>query len=195
MPAGHRSAEAEWIADGQNPIANARHYVAEFKPMVELVLALDLEKRDVGAGIAANDLGLVLLLVLEGDLDLVRLLRDVMVRHHIAVRGDKEAGALRAHRMPFRLIALELVEEVAEILRQIRYRHILTRSFAHRAGGFHVDADDGGPDLVGQIGEARRALILCRGRGYERGLRNQRQERGAQQPSPRNRAQRPQPQA
>ena len=100
-------------------------HIGKFKVMIELLFAIDLEESDIGAGIAADDLGLVLLFVLEGDLDFVGLLGDVMVRHHIAVRGDKEARALCAHWMPLGLIALELVEEVAEILRQIRYRHIL----------------------------------------------------------------------
>ena len=47
--------------------------------MIELLFSVDLEERDIGAGVAADDRRLVLLLVLERDLDFIGLIRDVMV--------------------------------------------------------------------------------------------------------------------
>jgi hypothetical protein len=76
------------------------------------VLLADLQHGEVGLGIAADQPGIEVAAVAEGDLDLVSAFDDVEVRENIAVRADNDAGTEPGG---FRLIALGTVaEEVTE---------------------------------------------------------------------------------
>ncbi len=60
----------------------------------EVVAAVDLDQRQVGARIGADDLGGVGLAVVGRDLDGLGLVDHVVVGHGVAVGGDEEARAL-----------------------------------------------------------------------------------------------------
>ena len=86
---GHRVLEAERVADRHHPLADAQRVgVAERDGGQVLGVALDLDQREVGLRVAADDLGLVLLAVRQLHDDLVGVLDDVVV-------GEDEAVASR----------------------------------------------------------------------------------------------------
>src|SRR5579883_2137328 len=57
------------------------------------MVGIDLEERQVGALVAANQLGLVSLAIIECDADLCRLADDVVIGDDIAGWIDDETGA------------------------------------------------------------------------------------------------------
>ena len=94
MPRGDREGEpfAERIADGQHPLADAG-VVAVAERHRRQRLGVDLEDRDVGVGIGADDLGLELPPVEQPDRDLLGALDHVVVGQDVAVGRDDEARA------------------------------------------------------------------------------------------------------
>ena len=64
----HRAAEAEGIADGDDPVADADIVLGELD-VGELAVGIDLEEREVGLLVDADDLGVVLGAVVEDDGD------------------------------------------------------------------------------------------------------------------------------
>ena len=106
---GDRRAEAERVADRHHPVADAGPVAVrpldgrEGSPSL-----LDLEQRQVGLGIAADQLRRVVALVAERDRDLVGVGDDVVVGHHEAARVDDEARAEREGAALLLLLALFL---------------------------------------------------------------------------------------
>ena len=90
---GDRVAQAEGVADGQDPGPDLELVgVREFQH-VKRAAGLDLDQRQVGFPVRADDLGREFLAVLlELDRDGVRAFDDVVVGHDVAVRADDEAG-------------------------------------------------------------------------------------------------------
>ncbi len=94
---GHGLADGERIADGKHDVADLQRVgIGEFERGETLVLRLDAQHREVGAGILEHHLGLEFALVGERDLDLVGPLDDVIVGHHEPGGVDQHARAERA---------------------------------------------------------------------------------------------------
>ena len=90
---GGRAAQAEGVADGDDPVADAR-LGRVFEVHVGEARTLDLDHRKVGGLVAADHLGRQLALVGEHHLDVVGVLDDVVVGDDASRRGrDEEAGA------------------------------------------------------------------------------------------------------
>ena len=89
----HGLPDAERVADGERVVADRQRVgIAELQR--DEIVRLDLEQRDVGAGIGADELRGELPAVLQGDQDLAGIADDVMVRDHVALlRVDDHAGA------------------------------------------------------------------------------------------------------
>ncbi len=86
--------EVERIADRHDPLADAE--LDPSRPSgsgVRRCLTSTLRRARSVAGIPADELGRVLLPVVDPDLDLVGALDDVVVRHDVAVFRDDEAGS------------------------------------------------------------------------------------------------------
>ena len=101
------------------------------------LVGLHLEQRQVGLGVAADDLGLQRGAVVENDADLVGVGDDVVVGDHEAGRIDDEAGAeridaARRRRLsgPLSPLAAPVLEELLEKFlerrarRQLRHRRL-----------------------------------------------------------------------
>ena len=108
---GHGEVEAQRVADGQHPLANARAVVGA-KRHGGQVLAIDLDHRDVGRRVASHHGALEGAMVGEGDGEPVRPFDHVVVGEDVAVGRDDEARAARL----LRLLLLPLVVLVEEIL-------------------------------------------------------------------------------
>jgi hypothetical protein len=72
------------VTEPQHPVADARRLVGELHEGEGLGAVLDLEQRDVGALVGADELGLELVVLVEADLDLAGAVDHVVV-------GDDEA--------------------------------------------------------------------------------------------------------
>ena len=136
---------------------------------------LDLEQREVGALVGADQLGLVLVVLVEADLDLAGAVDDVVVGHDVAVRRDDEAGALRLRRPRRALAAVapllrQVLEELVErmIVGQVR-EHIARRAGCALGAALRglrdlglaaavgdIDADDRRLDAVDDVGKRKR---------------------------------------
>ena len=92
---GHRAAEAERIADGDDPFAQPQLVgIAELHRLERLV-GMHAKQREIALGILADEVRLELGAVIENDADLVGVGDDVIVGHDQAGRIDDEAGAER----------------------------------------------------------------------------------------------------
>src|SRR5438067_9131055 len=91
----YRATEPERIADRDDPIANLRRVAVAKTDIRQRLVGLDLQDRDVGARVAADNLRGVLGVVLQGDGDLCGFTDDVIVGHDGAGRVDDEARAER----------------------------------------------------------------------------------------------------
>ena len=101
MPRRNGVVQAEGVADGHEPVADADGVGVAERDHVQIAAGLGLEQRQVRLGVAADDLRLQLLAVAEDDHDLVCALDDVVVRDDVAVIRDHEARA-RGLRAEFR---------------------------------------------------------------------------------------------
>ena len=87
----------------------------------QALLHVDLEQGEVGGRIPADELGRVLFLVVDPDLDLVGAVDDVVVRDDVAVFRDDESGAaldllvLLVVLLPAALVARGAEEELERI--------------------------------------------------------------------------------
>src|SRR5690606_29120035 len=90
-----RAAEAERIADGHDPVADAHLAVIGEGDIGKLAVGIDLQHGKVGALVGADQLGLQLRAVIENDGEALAALDDVVVGDDVAVGGDDEARALR----------------------------------------------------------------------------------------------------
>ena len=87
---------AERVADRDHRVADADGVgVAERQRRQRPRVRVDLQHRDVGRGVGADDLRLHALVVREADVDRARVLDDVVVRDDVAGLVDHEAGAER----------------------------------------------------------------------------------------------------
>ena len=87
---GHRAAETERIADRDHPVTDARRRVRELH-VGKILLALDLDQREVGLLVGADHLGGIDGAVVGGDLDGLGVVDHVVVGHGITVRRNEEA--------------------------------------------------------------------------------------------------------
>ena len=90
-PGCHRLAEAEWIADRHHEVADLKLIrIAEIEG--DQSGGFHLQQRNVGAGVAADELGRELAAVREIDRDLVRVFHHMVIRQDVAVaRIDDDA--------------------------------------------------------------------------------------------------------
>src|SRR5262249_38263010 len=93
---GDRMLEAEWVADGHHPFADAQLIGVAEGYSAEIGDVVDLDDGDIRLRVTAHDLRLVLLFILELDDDFVGVLDDVVVGEDVAVAIDDEAGAQAA---------------------------------------------------------------------------------------------------
>ena len=89
---GDGFAEAERIADRDDPIADARLMLGEFHVREGLV-GVDLDEGNVGLRVGADDLGLVFGAIVGGDLHGLGVFDDVVIGHRVAVGRNEEARA------------------------------------------------------------------------------------------------------
>src|SRR4051794_30972906 len=94
-PGGDAAAEPEWVTDRNHPIADLGDVAVAETDIGQRLVGLDLQHRDVGARIAADDAGGVFAVVLKRDLDLGGFADNVVIGDDIAGRVDDEAGAKR----------------------------------------------------------------------------------------------------
>ena len=148
---------------------------------------VDPHQRDVGALVGADDLGLELALVGQGDDHLLRALDDVGVGQHVAVGVEDEAGAhaprlgiavgllRRARAGPARRRYAEAAEELQHVL--VHLGAARAAAGARPLGG--ADVHHRRPDLVDQVGEVGQGLGARR---LRRGRRDQaeRERHGAE---------------
>ena len=150
---------------------------------------LDLDHRDVGALVGADDLRLELALVGQRDQHLVGALDHVGIGHHEAVGRQDEAGADAARLLllvgllrPVRARALargarqRLAEEAAEELLHLLVHLAGPALLPLRALLGGADVDHRRPDLLDQVGEVGQAPRL-RKSGLGRQQRHRRGER------------------
>ncbi len=177
---GGGAAEAEGIADRDDPVADAGAVGVAERDRRQRLLRLDLEQGEVGLGVATGELGLEAGAVMERDHDLVGLVDHVVVGDDVTLRVDHEARTGRVHlaRRAFaaagHLPAEEALEELAH-LRIVRVGRAAVHAHAGRCrlglarGG---DVDHRRLHLLDQVGEVRRAAARGRGgRGRHRGRR------------------------
>jgi hypothetical protein len=139
--------QPEGVADRHHPLAGAHALGVAQRQGEELLVGFDADQRDVGLGVAAHDLGVVLAAVVEGNLDAVHVLDHVVVGHDVAVGGDHEAGAEARDLARMLLLAEGAAEE--ELLEAVGHLRPLDRLRG-------LDVDDAGRDALGEVGEARR---------------------------------------
>ncbi len=134
-------------------VADGEHELADGKPLRVAqrhrgqVLTRDLQDRDVGCRVPADQLGGILPTIEQLDRDLFGVSDHVVVRQNVAVRRDDEAGAAPERHVEGGVLGLgmERPEKLLEALRQ-----------AHAAGRpARVDGNHGRCDGLGY--------------GYERG--------------------------
>jgi hypothetical protein len=111
-----RVAQAEGIADREDPVADAQIVgIAEVHRRQLLAVGIDTDHGEIGLRIASDDLRLVLLVGRGLHDDLVGILDDVIVGHDQAVGVDDETGSQAALLLLARLaeVALERFPELA----------------------------------------------------------------------------------
>ena len=81
----HRAAEAERVAYCHNPITDSRLLRRELDEREGLALGIDFEQGEISARIGANDVRLVLVLLVEGDSHLLGIVDHVVMhqRRHV----------------------------------------------------------------------------------------------------------------
>src|SRR5207302_4148681 len=131
-PGGDAAAEAERIANRDHPVADLSGAAVAESDIGQRLVRRDLQHREIGARVTADNLGRVLAVVLEDDLDFGSLADHVIV-------GDDDAGGVddkaRAERNPLGalllawtlgqpsragLAAAALVEEAPQIILERR---------------------------------------------------------------------------
>ena len=88
----NRLADAERVADGKDHVTHAHLFHAAQRDGGEVV-ERDLEHREVGFGVAADQLGARLAAVGKGDFDLVGPVHHVMIRENIAFAAHNHTRA------------------------------------------------------------------------------------------------------
>ena len=109
-PGGYGPAEPKGIADRHDPVADLSRAAVAEAHIGQRLVGFDLQDRNIGLGIAANDFRRVLAVILQSDFDLAGVADHVAVGHYVAGRIDDEPGT---ERDPVGLSARHLWKEVA----------------------------------------------------------------------------------
>ncbi len=88
------SAQAKGIAHGDNPLSNFGFFFRK-RDKRKLFIRAGLDEREVGLLVSPNNLCLKGFTFIGSDLNLLRIIDDVIVGHDIAVRRNEEARSLR----------------------------------------------------------------------------------------------------
>ena len=103
MPVVTRAAEPERVADRDDPVADLGRAAVAERDVGQRLVGLDLQHRDIGAWVAADDLAPVYLLLSCSVTSTLRgLADDVVVGHDDPGRIDDKAGAERDPLLPDR---------------------------------------------------------------------------------------------
>ena len=150
IPAVTVCSRPKGLPDGEHPAADLERLGVPHLQRGKVLGAFDLDQRQVGLGVAADDLGVELPFVGQPDLDLVGVLDHVVVGDDEPVRVDDEARPQAALlELPARAalaeglaVGLAVAERVAEEVPEDRPALL---------GGFHgADVDHPGLHLLGQ---------------------------------------------
>ena len=178
---GDAAAQTERVADRQHPVADARDVAVAPGCRAQRLVGLDLQQRDIRLGVASDQLGLQIRIIVQNDGDFVGIGDHMIVGHDIARRIDDEARTERGGLARLRLGAAALghaaVEEVAKKFFERRARRKLrdlrASSFAAPVGLHGLrrrDVDYRREKLFSKIGEAvGRCPSSHRSRGERRG--------------------------
>src|SRR5437588_9633179 len=90
---GYSYAQSKGIADRHDPVADLSLAAVAESHIRQRFVGFNLQERDVGLGIAANDSCRVLAVILQSYFDLAGVADDVAVRHHIPRGINDEPGA------------------------------------------------------------------------------------------------------
>ena len=166
---GHRAAEAEWIADGNDPFAQSQLVgIAEFDRLERLV-GMHPQQREIALAVLADERGLELGAVVENDADFVRVGDDVIIGDDKAGRIDDEAGTERIDPMRrlIRIVAAAVAVPVLEELVEKLF-HRRTGRQVRQLGHVRIDLlrgrniDDGVDHLLGNVGDVLGSASRCR---------------------------------
>ena len=181
---GHRAAEAERIADGDDPFAQPQLVgIAELHRLERLV-GMHAQQREIALGVLADQFGLQLGAVVEDDVDLVGVGDDVIVGDDEAGRIDDEAGAQR-------IDAMRLVSSLSSSVLAAVVLEEIVEEFLHRRAGRQIGQvadvridllrgrhiDHGVDDLLGNVGDVLRSARRCRPRRQNDDRRRKRSDR------------------
>ena len=144
---------AERIADGADPLAHPQHRRVAERRDRQAGLAVDLDQRDVGVGIAADEAGPEASSIRQLDRDAIGAFDDVVVRQDAAVGVDDEAGAFAAPRLIGIPPRLHRIERRVERLRSVFV--VCLAALAARATRLtrRVDVDDSRIDACDDVRE------------------------------------------
>jgi hypothetical protein len=110
---GDGATETERIADRKNPVTNPRRAIRQLHKWE--IAAVDFDEREIGARIGADNLGAMGLAVVGGDLNVFRIVHDVVIGHRVTVTRDEKAGPLAGdHLVTVRVRHAETPEETLE---------------------------------------------------------------------------------
>ena len=161
---GNGLLEAERAADGHDPLADDELVGVADLDGRKAAGILGLDDRDVGAGIAAHDLGVVGL-ARDGDLVRAAAFYDVVVRDDVAVGGEHDAASQRGlrQRAGFRSVAGPKTVHAARIgLVRVHIdgghggKRLLRDSLCQRLVGLGVGSVDAAGVLRTQLRRRRR---------------------------------------
>ncbi len=158
-PARNRAAQSEGVADRDHPVARARLSGIAEPHEGEGLASADLEHREIGFDIIADQFGSVFGAVGHGDGDLfnraaARGADDVVVGHDIAVRRDEETGPQRLAFAELRFLLLLALAAVEQPFEGCAAEWVGTLHLDPLAGR---DVDHRRLQLRGQIGKAFRS--------------------------------------
>ena len=137
--------------DGEDPLTEAE-LVAVAERDGRQVLRVNLDDGDVRSRVGAHDGGLILGIVVQGDVDRGSAGDDVVVRDDVAVRADDHAGAA-AFLLPGLGLAVAIAEAEAVTEEEFERVDALHGTALTLDGHFHVDDRlDGGLGGIGKIG-------------------------------------------
>ena len=163
-----RAAEAEGIAHREHPVADARRVgIAEGNARQGLA-GIDFQQGDIRLLVGADQLGRIVLAVVEGHDDIARLFDHMVVGHHIARGIDDEARTERRYVLASLAMAAEVMEELLEGRTLGKIGHLrIGRCFLVMG---RRDIDHRRRHFGGQVGEGLRRQARRRGhagKGYD----------------------------
>ena len=160
---GEREAVAQRVAHREDPLAHALT-IAVAKRRGGEAGGVDLQYRNIGIGVGADDLGGELTAVEQADGNLVGALDHMVVGEDVAVLGHDEPGTAA-------LLELGPAAGLEERLHALRNTRVALRLRVLLLGMGRLDEHDAGPDRFGHRGEGIAEVLQRRGAGNGRGLR------------------------